>query len=127
MLRAYFIPLKAIQKNERDNLLFDLLSTRRILSGIMAMISSRRDMFSIRFGETRGNKSERRKEMKRERRTHRRNVIGSVVFATGAADLFVAEYASDLVPRSLVYPILVRFPFPLDFLSRGYSDAHSAY
>lgn len=56
---------------------------------------------------------------------HRRNVIGSVVFATGAANLFVAEYASDLVPRSHVsYSVSFFLGFPLP---RGYFDAHSAY
>lgn len=93
------------------------------------MISSSRDVapcFRLDSAKREGTRAERRKEMKRERRTHRRNVIGSVVFATGAANLFVAEYASDFVPRSpIAYPILGRFPFPLDFFSRA--DTHSAY
>jgi len=81
------------------------------------MISSSRYVapcFRLDSAKREGTRAERRKEMKRERRTHRRNVIGSVVFATGAANLFVAEYASDLVPRSPRSRILfsVGFLFP---------------
>lgn len=72
---------------------------------------------------TRAHEKSRRKKGGRARpsASHRRNVIGSVVFATGAADLFMAEYAPDPVcalfdpSPSLPFPFAVR-PFAPSFI-----------